>query len=152
MPFAKSKGHAPFAPQLMPNVRRHREAVVSLDFVVWVACPVALPEDLPQPEDWVGQSPPSLIGAARNEDDEPTSWIYEGGEWLLRMSHSEDKVPLEVSSLIDGELHGLSLIVEGNGQSAEEASFAVISAIAERCSEMVIESPAGIFKFPPEAD
>jgi len=82
----------------------------------------------------------------------PTSWVYDGGTWLLRMSHSVDEAPSEVTRLIEREVHGLSLIVEGSGESAEEFSFSVISAIAGKCSDVVIASPAGIVKLPSAGD
>ena len=108
---------------------------MSMSVVIWAACSLSLPNDLPEPDKW--QSPEADL----------SGYEYNAEAWLVTAGSLEgSQAPPEVKSLNAKASEGFFVAIEPIGADEEGYAFlgAVASAIAVKCGGAVIESPAGL--------
>ena len=106
---------------------------MSMDFVLYTACAITIPTDLPDRPDWM--------------DNQEFGWVYDGGTYLIRAGvDSIEDVPREASALIPDLTHATSLIVEGSRKDAADFLESVVMAVIGRCGQAVVESGTGFDK------
>lgn len=106
---------------------------MSMDLVVWTACTIALPADLPESTKWKNHSGPD--------------WAYESSAWqvIVEPDPSRKKVS-EVLARNPQFQTATVVVLEPLGANREGYAFleTVARSIAKRCGGGVIEGPAGL--------
>ncbi len=109
---------------------------MSMDVIVWAACALSLPVDLPQPEKW------SNYGR--------TDWAYETDSWQVIIDIDLlEKPPQSVVMLNKTHTIANLVVLEPIGASNQAYVFlnTVIETIAKRCKGATFEGPVGIVSF-----
>ena len=105
---------------------------MSMDFVLYTACAISVPVDLPQPSAW---------------KEEQFGWSYDGGSWLIRIgTESDAEIPNEASNLVPDVDNSTTLVVEGSVDSAGDFLGSVVMTVLGKCGGGVIESNTGFDK------
>jgi hypothetical protein len=106
------------------------DSEMSLDLVLYTACAIGIPADLPDESKW-----------ANNGE---YGWVYDGGTWLVRLSsESNYSIPSEAMSL-NPELHQLVvLMLEGSAEDGAAFMDGVVASIVRKCGSAVLESDDG---------
>lgn len=108
---------------------------MSMSVVVWAACRVLMPDDLPEPEAWRNYGHPD--------------WAYETKSWQVLVEPAVDLgVPTEVKSLSSGASEAVIAVVEPAGADQEAYRFLnkVAVAIAVKCGGAVVRGPMGLVR------
>ncbi len=108
---------------------------MSMDIVVWAACAISIPADLPQPDKW------SNYGG--------TDWAYETQEWQVVVDNDLSiNTNTEIPSINDQHKYPLSVVIEPIGASEEGYAFwaKVSESVAIKCGGATLQSPMGVVR------
>jgi len=108
---------------------------MSMDIVIWAACSLSLPVDLPDPGSWKNYG--------REDWSHPTvSWqvVVEPARYL--------NIPTEVSAISPDAVEAMSVIVEpiGAGEDAYRFLNSVAVAVATKCGGAILQGPMGLVR------
>ena len=110
-----------------------KERTMSMSVVVWVACGLSVPGDLPEPENW------------RNYGHR--DWAFETVSWQVIVEPAEDlEMPVEIKSISPGALKAVLATVEPSNARKEAYKFlnSVAVAIATKCGGAVLQGSMGL--------
>ena len=106
---------------------------MSMDIVVWVACSLSVPGDLPEPANWKNYG---------GED-----WAYEQESWQVIVEPAPSlEVPSEVKSINPNASQAVFAVLEPirAGDKAYRFLDSVTVAIAAKCGGAVLQGPMGL--------
>ncbi len=108
---------------------------MSMDLILYTACAITLPTDLPEPESW------------KNYGSDV--WAYESNTWQVLAVVDEEYTIPSIATDLDGSLrYSTPVVLEPIGADKEGYDFleATVLKLAEKCGGGVIESPSGFDK------
>ena len=108
---------------------------MSMDLVVWTACAITLPADLPESTKW------------QNYGD--SSWAYESSEWQVVVEPDPSREGASAVLAISPTFQTATVVVlEPLGANREGYAFleTVARSIGKRCGGGVIEGPTGLIR------
>ena len=105
---------------------------MSMDLILYTACAITLPADLPEPESW------------KNYGYEP--WAYESESWQVLVAVvKEYEIPSATMDL-EGELrYSTSVTLEPIGADRDGYDFldTTVRKLAQKCGGGIVEGPDG---------
>ncbi len=108
---------------------------MSMDLVLWAACAISIPADLPQADKW------SNYGG--------TDWVYESQEWQVIVDNpSSLTTPKEVLSINKDHKFPLEVVLEPTRANRDGYAFwaKVSESVAIKCGGATLESPMGLIR------
>jgi hypothetical protein len=108
---------------------------MSMSIVVWIACSVSVPGDLPEPESWKNYG--------------RIDWAYEAESWQVIIESAPSlEVPAEVISINSKTSEAIFATVEPIKADDEAYRFlnSVAVAIATKCGGAVLQGPMGFVR------
>ena len=108
---------------------------MSMDLVVWAACAISIPADLPHADKWLNYG--------------GTDWAYESQEWQVIVDNAPSlRPPPEIISINKDHKLPLSVVLEPVGADKEGyALWAKVSeSVAIKCGGATLEGPMGIVR------
>ena len=108
---------------------------MSMTIVVWAACSLSVPSDLPESESWKNYG--------RND------WAYETALWQVSVeSAPNSNVPDEVKSIDSRASEAVFATVEPINAGVEAYRFlnSVVVVIATKCGGAILEGPMGFVR------
>lgn len=111
---------------------------MSMDIIIWAACTLNIPTDLPQPEKWLSH---------KLEDMSYWSFQSPGSEWQLVFENPKGySVPKPILEVYPNIKVGYALTLEPMGAPKDGYKFLneTISAIAKKCSGAVLQDFEGL--------
>lgn len=108
---------------------------MSMEIAVWAACALALPHDLPVPENWQASS--------------DSIWLFQEGDWQVALQSFSS---IEPSNPVKANLPNAKILtlVSLEPIDAPESGYSflndVAANIAKKCSGALLEGPMGIVK------
>ncbi len=108
---------------------------MSMDLILYTACVIALPTDLPEPESWKNYG---------YED-----WAYESESWQVLVEiDTEYEIPSGAMDLDKDLQYSIPVTLEPIGADKDGYDFldATVRKLAEKCGGGVLEGPDGFKK------
>lgn len=108
---------------------------MSMDLILYTACAITLPTDLPEPESWKNYG---------YED-----WAYESESWQVLVAiDTEYEIPSGATDLYGDAQHSIPLTLEPIGADKDGYDFldAIVRKLVEKCGGGVLEGPDGFKK------
>jgi hypothetical protein len=105
---------------------------MSMSIVVWAACSLSVPGDLPESESWKNYG--------------GTDWAYEAASWQVIVEPAPNlKVPDEVKSINSQTAEAVFATLEPSKADVEAYKFlnSVAVAYATKCGGAVLQGPMG---------
>ena len=106
---------------------------MSMDIVIWAACSLSVPGDLPESESWKNYG--------RND------WAYETVSWQLIVEPASNlETPEEVKAIEERTSEAILATVEpiGAGEEAYKFLNSVAVSVATKCGGAILQGPMGL--------
>jgi hypothetical protein len=110
-----------------------------MSIAIWAACSLAMPGDLPEPENW--------------KSYEGNYWAYETALWQVVVEPAQNtNVPAEVTAMNSTAIEGMFATVEPirAGESAYRFLNSVAVAVATKCGGAILQGPMGLVQLDAE--